>query len=178
MATTAKGEARRQLLIDAVLRLLEREGPAAITHRAVAAEAGVPLAAATYYFASIDDLMMSALRSATADQNLLFETLARGDFRGFAASLIEWAIDGRLMAIAQYELMFLAMHRPALREDADQWYSALGDAIGELGLPDDRSRVAALALDGLALQMLWRGEPSTVDAAEAAVREILGRPAT
>ena len=175
MATTAKGEARRRLLLDAVLRLLEREGPAAITHRAVAAEAGVPLAAATYYFASIDDLMMSALRSATADQNQLFETLARGDLRGFAASLIDWAIDGRAMAIAQYELMFLAMHRPALRDDAEQWYAALGRAITELGLGVERSRVAALALDGLALQMLWRGEPSTVDAAETAIREIVGR---
>jgi len=175
MATTAKGEARRQLLLDAVLRLLESKGPSAITHRAVAAEAGVPLAAATYYFASIDDLMMSALRSATADQNLLFESLAQGDFRGFAASLIDWAVDGRAMAIAQYELMFLAMHRPALRDDAEQWYAALGDAITELGLDDERSRVAALALDGLALQMLWRGEPADIDAAEAAVREIVGR---
>ena len=45
VATTAKGEARRAALQDAVIRVLEDGGSGAVTHRAVAAEAGVPVAA-------------------------------------------------------------------------------------------------------------------------------------
>jgi len=174
VATTAKGEARRQLLKDAALRILEREGPAAVTHRAVAAEAGVPLAAATYYFESIDDLMISALRSGTDEQIAMFSHLAAGDVRALAAVFVEWAITHRSLAIAQYELMFLAMRREGLRDDADRWYAALENAIEPLGLSPARAQVAALAIDGLGIRMLWRGEPSTVDATEAALRDILG----
>jgi len=173
VALTPKGEARRTALLAACLRLLETDGPAGITHRAVATEAGVPLAAATYYFASIDDLLLSALRSATEQQVALFEPLAGNGIRDFAEGLYAWTHDERATAIAQYELMFLAMRRPALREDAELWYAALENAIAPLGLPAARSRTVALAIDGLALRMLWRGDPDSVDATERALREIL-----
>lgn len=45
VAATATGEARRTALQDAVIRALEVGGPGAVTHRAVAAEAGVPVTA-------------------------------------------------------------------------------------------------------------------------------------
>ena len=64
MTLTPKGAARRDALLEAVIRLLESDGPSAVTHRAVAREAGVPLAAATYYFASIDDLLVTAMKRA------------------------------------------------------------------------------------------------------------------
>ena len=41
--STPKGEARKAALLDAVLRVLERDGPGAVTHRSVAAEAGLPI---------------------------------------------------------------------------------------------------------------------------------------
>jgi DNA-binding transcriptional regulator YbjK len=50
--STTRGEARRTAIVDAALRLVARGGPRAVTHRAVAAEADVPLAATTYYFAT------------------------------------------------------------------------------------------------------------------------------
>jgi hypothetical protein len=36
--------------------------------------------------------------------------------------------------------------------------------------------VIALAIDGLILRMLWRGEPATPADIEAALRDILGQP--
>lgn len=173
MALTPKGEARRDALLAACVRFLETDGPAGVTHRAVAREAGVPLAAATYYFASIDDLLVSALRRATADQVTLFATLSGSGIRAFAEGLFDWTHNSRATAIAQYELMFLAMRRPALRGDAELWYAALEDAIAPLGLGAARSRTVALAIDGLALRMLWQGDPATVDATEDALRDIL-----
>lgn len=59
---TPKGELRRHALIEAAARLLVREGLHSLTHRAVAAEAGLPLAATTYYFADLDELEAAAAR--------------------------------------------------------------------------------------------------------------------
>lgn len=54
------GLERRQQIIDATLRIIVREGMRGVRHRAVAAEAGVPLAATTYYFRDIEDLITAA----------------------------------------------------------------------------------------------------------------------
>jgi TetR/AcrR family transcriptional regulator, regulator of biofilm formation and stress response len=43
---------RRRLIVEAALRVIARDGVNAATHRAVAAEAGVPPASTTYHFSS------------------------------------------------------------------------------------------------------------------------------
>ena len=50
-------EQRRQLILDAAMRIVVRDGVRGVRHRAVAAEAGVPLSATTYYFKDIEDLL-------------------------------------------------------------------------------------------------------------------------
>jgi len=56
----ARGVARRDAIVRAAADLILHEGPAAVTHRAVAARADVPLAATTYYFTGLDDLIGAA----------------------------------------------------------------------------------------------------------------------
>ena len=56
-ARRAGSEARRVAILDATLRIIARDGMRAVRHRAVAAEAGVPLAATTYYFKDLEDLV-------------------------------------------------------------------------------------------------------------------------
>ena len=58
----ARGDATRTRVLEAVLRLLAREGPGQITHRAVAREAGVSLSATTYYFESKSEMLHHAFR--------------------------------------------------------------------------------------------------------------------
>lgn len=53
-------ETRRLAILEAALRLVANEGVRGIRHRAVAAEAGVPLSATTYYFKDIEDLIADA----------------------------------------------------------------------------------------------------------------------
>ncbi|MDF9620859.1 TetR family transcriptional regulator [Pseudomonas entomophila] len=50
-------EQRRQQILDAAMRIVVRDGVRGVRHRAVAAEAGVPLSATTYYFKDIQDLL-------------------------------------------------------------------------------------------------------------------------
>ncbi len=56
-ASRQGSEQRRQDILDAAMRIVVRDGVRAVRHRAVAAEAGVPLSATTYYFKDIDDLL-------------------------------------------------------------------------------------------------------------------------
>ena len=56
-ASRQGSEQRRQAILDAAMRIIVRDGVRAVRHRAVAAEAQVPLSATTYYFKDIDDLI-------------------------------------------------------------------------------------------------------------------------
>lgn len=61
-AVTAKGERRRQALVEAAADLILEGGIDAVRHRAVAHRAGLPLASTTYYFHSLEDLVASAVQ--------------------------------------------------------------------------------------------------------------------
>ncbi len=56
-APRPRGAARRDALVDAAVALVLEEGPAALTHRALAARAELPLASTTYHFASLDEIL-------------------------------------------------------------------------------------------------------------------------
>ena len=55
-----KSEQRRRQILEATLSIVRTEGVRGIRHRAVAKEADVPLAATTYYFKDIDELILDA----------------------------------------------------------------------------------------------------------------------
>ncbi len=61
MRTSERGRQRRRLLVEAAGSLLRDEGFAAVTHRAVAARAALPLASTTYYFSSLEQLLVAAV---------------------------------------------------------------------------------------------------------------------
>jgi DNA-binding transcriptional regulator YbjK len=63
----ARGEKRRAEIIEATLRVIERDGVAGVTHRTVAAEAGVPTTSTTYHFTSLDDLLTATLITCARD---------------------------------------------------------------------------------------------------------------
>lgn len=60
-SSRSDGQARRKAILEATLRLIVKEGIRGVRHRAVAAEADVPLASTTYYFNDIKDLISDAL---------------------------------------------------------------------------------------------------------------------
>jgi TetR/AcrR family transcriptional repressor of nem operon len=65
-ATTSK---KRDELLDCVERLMVRKGYAAVSYRAVAAEAGVTAGLVQYYFPTLDDLFTAAIHR-RSEQNL------------------------------------------------------------------------------------------------------------
>src|SRR5262245_54287017 len=70
---------RKAALLDAAVDLMTEAGFAAVTLRAVAARAGVPLAATTYHFAARDDLVVQAF-ARLVDRELDHLTTVLGRF--------------------------------------------------------------------------------------------------
>ncbi|PJI94998.1 TetR/AcrR family transcriptional regulator [Luteimicrobium subarcticum] len=57
-----RGTQRRDAIVRAAAELILENGPTSVTHRTVAARADVPLAATTYYFSGLDELVEAAGR--------------------------------------------------------------------------------------------------------------------
>ncbi|MBJ7471720.1 MAG: TetR family transcriptional regulator [Solirubrobacteraceae bacterium] len=76
----ARGLARREALLTAAVEIVAERGVGGATHRAIAERAGVPPSTTTYFFASIDELILEALRHFTDQRvtqlNALSDALA------------------------------------------------------------------------------------------------------
>ncbi|MBX3287035.1 MAG: TetR family transcriptional regulator, partial [Actinobacteria bacterium] len=69
----ASAQRRRAALLDAAAELAAEIGAGAVTHRAVAARAGVPLSTTSYFFGSIDELVTEALRTSAQSRVAAFD---------------------------------------------------------------------------------------------------------
>lgn len=169
----ARGRLRRRELIRAALAVLEREGLAGLTHRAVAAEAGVPVASATYHFAGIDDLAVSAILEATEEFVRGVRERSEGaSVTGYAAALADELAHHRGRVIAGYELYLLAARRPALRAAATSWTSAGTEGILE-GVDPVRRQAFLAAVDEVCLRALLRDAPPDAGDIETLLRHAL-----
>ena|SRR5829696_1508817 len=167
---TQTSQGRREQILDAALRVIGRSGREAVTHRAVAEEAGVPLGSTTYYFDSRDDLLAQALEHVAGEAVRRYSRLAE-ELRSVASpkeladgllSELVAAAEDRTAYIAEYELWLEAGRRPELREAAESWCDAeqhaVAGAMVSLGSSDpatDASLVVAV-IDGLGERLLGR----------------------
>lgn len=159
-----KGQRRRRVLLEATMRLIERGGAAAVSQRAVAVEAGLPPSAVTYYFPTVDKLLVAALAACNdrylsqlaefADDPRPLERLARV----IAAS----AGENRGHVAAEYELFLMAARRPDMRAEMERWTRALdGFLAPKVPDPVRRAGVAA-AVDGLFLRYFSSAEKPSI----------------
>src|SRR4029450_13043971 len=101
-------QGRREQILEAALRVIGRSGREAVTHRAVAEEAGVPLGSATHYFDSRDDLLAEALEHVAAEAVRRYARLA-GELRSVSSA--EELADGllsELIAAAENRTAYIA----------------------------------------------------------------------
>lgn len=150
----ARGERRRAQLIDATLTLIERDGVAAVSHRAVARIAGVSPSAALHHFATLDDLLVAALVSANDESIAALQQV--DDVDGLADFVVDEITTHRARYVALYELYLLAARRPALRPEAFRWMDAVRGAARSWGADDVAGTAVVAAVDGLGLQALIR----------------------
>ncbi len=169
------------------MAILAEEGAKSVTHRAVAARAGLPHAATTYFFESIDELTEEALRLLVTERvvelRALTEAAASGGgtveevARRFAAALSGRATDA---VIGQFEVYLEAARHPALRvqvAEALDAFEALAEATLRV-LGSRRPAEAAVSfvalLDGYALHRVARNRApgEDLEALNTAMRQL------
>ena len=168
-----RGNRRRRALLDATLQVIGRDGLAAVTQRAVAAEAGLPPSALYYYFPTLDDLVTAAL--VDVNDRCLAELRALPDGDDALHALAVVTVDGsrRTELLAELELWVLAARRDTLRGELDRWNAGLRDAAA--GLTDDPVAIEAIvaAVNGY----YWQAATDSrygVEQLEAILRHISG----
>ncbi|BDH59144.1 TetR/AcrR family transcriptional regulator [Tsukamurella sp. PLM1] len=142
-ATTPKGERRRAALVAAAGQLLVEGGFESVRHRAVAHRAHIPLAATTYYFESLGDLLSNAVAyageldvSAIRDRVDAVSRRRRGDaalVKLLAAVFFASESEAERSAlVSRYERMVLCTRDPELTRLQAQARTVLADLHAEV----------------------------------------------
>ncbi|MEV7967713.1 TetR family transcriptional regulator [Sphaerisporangium sp. NPDC088356] len=185
-ATTAtrpgqeRGRRRRAALLAAAVGLLEQGGFTAVTHRAVAQRAGLPLAATTYYFTSRDQLVAEAFSLlVTGELEVMrgrVQTLTPGgrptpEDLADALSVAMGPRAGpgseadRLRQLGLWQLYLQAGRDPRLQKIARDWTDGCDTVVAETlrraGYPSGRhaARMVGVLLAGLWMEHLVEGRP-------------------
>jgi TetR/AcrR family transcriptional regulator, regulator of biofilm formation and stress response len=182
----------QEAIVAATVRIVAHGGVAAVTHRRVAAEAGVSLSSTTWHFATKDDILVAALRwTARREIERISEIAARlagarFDPQAWAGALGAWIVEQvsaeRDLTVALYRLQIELLGRPEAQEVHREW----GDGLRSLGArvldgsspsPALDTRLVAATLDGLRLAVISaneRDEEWLAPAVERLLRALLG----
>ncbi|MFJ9633998.1 TetR/AcrR family transcriptional regulator [Streptomyces sp. NPDC101175] len=182
----ARGQARRERLLDATAEVIADRGLEGVTHRAVAAAAGLPPSTTSYFFASMDELIGAAVTRIAdgileATRDLVAEAPpVDGGVPAlpYVDQLIDVLIASKETLIrAQFEAYLATSRRPELVEPVQRIVQALEAAAESmfvtLGAPDARlaGRELVAMVDGFALQRLAHPRPDD----RAVLRDALRR---
>ncbi|MDR8373558.1 TetR family transcriptional regulator [Pseudomonas lactis] len=169
-ALSAKGEQRRQSLIEAAMRLIVRDGHHSLSLRSVAKEAECSHGSVAYYFGSKGALMAATIDHACQQIATSFKAIAPDleacahDPLRFAAMIAQYntrlLVDDRSMGIAVYELNLAGAHDPSLRPTLAKWGRVHADICREAYLklgskdPDADFAFVLHAIGGLVVAQL------------------------
>lgn len=162
-----RGEERRAKITEAVIEVVEEHGVRNLTHRRVAERAGVPLGSTTYFFDSLDDLMMAGLELASSRNIAHLRRVAGRIRRGEPMDVVlaetgaEIVSTHRARLIAEYELFTEATRTPSLREIALRWNDELAAGVRPFVADDAAADILVHAYHGLLLDALLQPEPPT-----------------
>jgi DNA-binding transcriptional regulator YbjK len=167
VAPAPPAEGRAADILDAALRVIAAEGAESVTHRSVAAEAGVPLGSTTYYFASRDDLLREAFRRYVARVFEGLRAVEAQHLRPTRAGVVDFLVEvgrretmDREVVLVEYELIVRAARDPVLAAEFRRYERSMASGMAEvlerMGAPQpfDAARtlialVRGFELDGL-----------------------------
>ncbi|MER7008865.1 TetR family transcriptional regulator [Dactylosporangium sp. NPDC000555] len=179
-------EGRKRALAMAVVEVVAEVGVGRTTHRMVAARAGVPLGATTYYFPTLGDLIAAGLAlvsdSIACDLDAWREAVyaakaeagasdtgAREDVAGVLSRLAGEYVADQPKALLEYELYLAAARTPALRPFARAWLDGVHKLLAPV-VGDAVARAVTALIDGVMLQAVVTGDPVDRAGLAAAIR--------
>lgn len=165
---TAAGEETHKEILNAVLTLLGRGGPEAVSAGALAREANVSKATIFHHFASVDKILLAAF---DWRQSLELEghqpTSARAYLDGLGQQLVRAAQDDPVLLKAQAAFITRAIFdremNARLAEGVSDMHRLVVEALRarlslniSLGEIESIARLAEMALDGLMINLVMR----------------------
>lgn len=171
-------EARRREIITAAAELIVEVGVDAITHRMVAARAGVPLGATTQYFDTLDDLRDAALGALAHEiearvEQTRAEVVAEGVTPAAIARLVHRSLEDARAVQADRAVVTAAVHDPRVRELARHWSDEVIGFMAPIH-GEDRARAASVFIDGVLWHAQIHDEPLDEELIRDALTGILG----
>lgn len=173
-------EARRRAILNAAIDVIVEKGAAALTHRAVAARAGVSLGSTTKYFSSIEDLRENAMDALVREMDAgvdAFESEleACDDVESYCIGLAyEYLRDVRQVR-ADVALLNAGARDDGLREIAlrnpDRLIAVLAPYFGA-----ECAMALELCLEGALVHSALRSTPIDKEVIERIFRAILSAP--
>jgi DNA-binding transcriptional regulator YbjK len=167
-ARSASGERKIRQILEAAVRVFGSGGPVAVTHRAVADAAGVPLGSTTYYFKDRDDLMRRTMEHAVNVEAERLNTIVdsfEGDITVEASvellteMFFDKTIADPLYDLALFEMFLEATRNPDLRDLTRAWSQMIADLTDRVLPPTDPAiprdvavQIVATLIDGLMLE--------------------------
>lgn len=187
-ASTPKGERRRSALIEAASQVLAEGGFDAVRHRAVAERAGLPLASTTYYFDSLDELIIAAVEhGGRAELDRGRARLAQlGTKHRDVDAMVELVLDQMLGEDPGFEVLLLRYERlvttgrrpylrPVMRSLQVEFHELLMEIFARSGFAIDLKRLKQLIalVDGAVVNALIELDPDPRAVAGAMLRDAL-----
>jgi len=179
MSSAPNDPERREKILAATRELITEVGVDGISHRKVAAKAGVPLGSMTYYFQGREELLFEVFTRFSAEVSQIFDdTMAAVETREQAVDAVirltsEYVLADRTELVLSHELYALAAREPRYREVTHNWMAASRRAL-ERHFDPDTARMLDALIEGLSIhRALDVGDHPNV--AEDAVRRIVGK---
>lgn len=161
----------------AAIEVVADRGVEGLTHRAVAATAGIPLGSTTDHFKTLDDLLAAAIVEAkkATDIDIAAWAAKLGPDVDLADAVTDYVMYGLTdhwgRLVVEHELYLAALRRPQLRSLAQEWDQAFVVALS--GRTDAVTAEAiALVVDGVFIRAVIHGMPAR-DEVEALLRRII-----
>ncbi|SJM70150.1 TetR/AcrR family transcriptional regulator [Gulosibacter sp. 10] len=173
-------EARTEEILRAAAAIIAERGTAALTHRAVAARAGVALGTTTKYFESIEHLREQALQRIADDidrdlAELGPALLPLDTAPERAAELIHAFLVDEGMVRSEIALINAGANDPALRPLAGRWTDRLTEIVAA-HVDRERALAATAYLDGVTVHAALHDRPLDPEVIARALRSLLGLP--
>ena len=164
---------RREVLLDAAIRVLGEGGIRALTHRAVDLEAGLSVGSTTNYFSTREALLAAIVERFAERERQNFEDLAitvaptsPADLgRALGAAVRDSTRRHRALTLSRYALLVESANNPGLREQmgvtgarVNAWMSVWLRAVGSRD-PDRHVNLIGNYVVGLVLHELAMPDP-------------------
>ncbi|MBN3132523.1 TetR family transcriptional regulator [Pectobacterium brasiliense] len=152
-------------IVETATNIIKRDGISALTHRAVASEAHVPLGSTTYHFNSLDDMLNAVMSSAIAlfrdDMFSWFHQRRHDDPRDILTDFVMRGIENIDDLAREYELFTAAISRPSLRPIALEWSNTVV-AIIKVVAPDSAALPLGTLMNGFFIRALLEKHERTL----------------